>query len=429
MHINNLMQILFKDKLELEKESNKLIKELKNYMKAFDDLASKRISKRAIRLLREKYQIVVDKYNLSKALEVLKSDIDVLNLQYEINKQKLENTSKIMLYIKYKQFISPTLMEFIQKRLTAAKIPDSDIIKTLEFIKVHNANVKNDINFRLNSKELFLVINILNQGYEEITLPKCHTKERLETVILRTINLIESNDFEVINDALNLDSLYNKEEVNYIYTYILKHYQEEIIKLVKILQEKEFYLNNAILEDIKNDYKELYKKYMFIRNILDSQDKDMTEEYGEEDNEDFSEELADVSASTSTLNLYYASNSNDPVKCYFTKDLIDLREEALPQILTLLEDFKNGLTSRIKYLKNLDGCIELKSDQIRIVLRPIGNKNYVVLGVFIKKEDKDRKSYLNIINRKEVILDENYSKEVEKYYQEYIKKNGRASSR
>ena len=38
------------------------------------------------------------------------------------------------------------------------------------------------------------------------------------------------------------------------------------------------------------------------------------------------------------------------------------------------------------------GLREIKNDQVRIIYRPIGNNKYVIVGIFLKKRDMDKKS-------------------------------------
>ena len=158
---------------------------------------------------------------------------------------------------------------------------------------------------------------------------------------------------------------------------------------------------------------------MYIRKIYDN--LKITEYKDEEDVEEIEEEVF------SGNKLYYSSNSIDPSKCYFVKDLMNIREDALADIQKLINDFKEGKINNAK--KITVGALELKYDQIRIILKRIKGNCYSVLGVFIKKSDNLHDMYAMVVNRKDAIIDDEYSKNVEDYYNEYIDNNKRKSSR
>ena len=51
------------------------------------------------------------------------------------------------------------------------------------------------------------------------------------------------------------------------------------------------------------------------------------------------------------------------------------------------------------------------------------------MGVFIKKSDNNRSAYNNILARPLASIDDEYSREVENYYMDYIENNKRSGSR
>ena len=107
-----------------------------------------------------------------------------------------------------------------------------------------------------------------------------------------------------------------------------------------------------------------------------------------------------------------------------------IRETSYSTILELLENFKfHPELVHVKRLKNCNGCLEIKKDQIRIILKRIKDNCYSVLGVFIKKSMNDITSYKKISNRIEALINDDYSASVEEYYKEYILNNGRKGSR
>lgn len=424
MNINYVKTLLSKDIIQLELEINYLKNQIIHYERTIDDLENSRISKRAQRLLRESYRLDVTKYNVLERLSIIKTDLAVLNEKFRIVEKRYKESVKIVNCLKYHQLISFSQMESIQKRLIQENVADVDIIKIVEYIKIRNVNLQKEKNPSLSSDDLYLILNMLSQGYEEIKIPTNDNSKNLDLVIGNTVELIDTNGVNVANSAMNLESIYKKEDLTYIYSMLLKHYQDEMIELVAVLKEKDYYFNISLLQEIKTDYKYIYQKYMFIRDKFDSLTpvKD----------ENILIENIDLMCEVNNMKkyLYYSTNNlEDAHKCYFIKDLIGLREESYKAILSLLDSFKKGDMHRLKYLSGTPGFIELKDDQIRIVMKPLGNNNYSVMGVFIKKSNNDMETYQKMCNRPCAIIDEAYSNKVEEIYHSYIKANARKGSR
>ena len=108
---------------------------------------------------------------------------------------------------------------------------------------------------------------------------------------------------------------------------------------------------------------------------------------------------------------------------------MNIREEAYETILDLIETFKQGNNVNTKYLSTNSNFIELKKDQIRIVLKPLGNNNYSVMGAFIKKSTNDIHLYQTMFNRPIADLDNIYKEKVEEYYEIFLEKNRRKGTR
>ena len=130
---------------------------------------------------------------------------------------------------------------------------------------------------------------------------------------------------------------------------------------------------------------------------------------------------------TLTNKLYYATNSAEPEKSYFYRDLTAIREESLNKIWQMLIAFKNGDKQNVKHINN--GYIELKHDQIRIIIKLLGNNNYSVEGVFIKKSDNLIDVYHKMYERPVAIVNDEYAEAVEASCQDYVFANARVGTR
>ena len=378
MNISHLKKILYDRITNANSKLNSLDISINFYKEIILDLENGKLNVRGKNFLEDKYQFYLTKENLMRGINVLNNDLFILEEQKRIEKAKLKNLTLALSSLKYKQILSPSLMDYIKDILLEEKLSEVEIINIFEKIKIHNSKCQDKTN-RISGNDLFLILNMLNQGYEDIVIKDHAKKEKLEMVAKKCLALIEGNPLTKVTEVLNIEEVYNAKDARYIYSLMLKHYQNEIIALVEVLKNPEFYFNIAILQDIKDDYKILYQKYMYVRNLLDNLKDDIYEKETEEVSLDEEE----------TINLYYSTNSYDPNKCYFINDLMALREESLQSVLDLINDFKNGKKSRIKMLSGYHGLFELKSDQIRIVLKLMDNQNYSVMGVFIKKADND----------------------------------------
>ena len=408
MNIYNLKKLLRQDIFDYRFRISSLIEEKSDLKEAIEDLEKNHITEKAKKLLYEKYRLLLNQYNIKEFLPTIKNDLFIVDTNLSIINNTLNTTINVYNALQFHQIVSPNLMDFIKNRLLKEKVNDVDIIKTMEFIKIHNSKCHEEQPSRISSADLYLVLNMLNGGYEEIKIEQVNNN-KLEKVIKDTINALESNPISSIDDILHVSNLTTKEK-EYVYKRILKYYQDEIYLLISALKDKDFYFNISILQTIKTEYKELYQKYMFIRNKLDELEK-------KEDRQDFKTEETKEETSIENSNmeenyLYYSSNNLGVDKCFFVKDLENMREESYSTVLDLIKEFKSGNTKNLKYLSTNSNFMELKEDQVRIVLKPLGNKNYSVMGAFIKKSDNDRPTYENLFKRPVAKIDPEYSLQV-----------------
>lgn len=415
MHLIDVQNLFYNDNLYYKSEINYLNKQIELYKRALSDLENKKVSQIVKDLIYEKYHISNNR-NIDILYGILKNDLFTLEKRLELINKKYSMSLSIYNAIKYRQTITPDMINAIKEKLIEEKVKDADLIKIMELIKVRNGNILVNEKNAIFSEDLFLVINMLNSGFEQIDVPVNNNK-LLEHDISNAINVINNNSLTIIDSVLDF-SKYNIQEQEYIYKRLLVYYQDKIYNLIEVLKNKEYYFDIELLKQIKDEYKQLHNIYMFLRNRLDSltivQDETVLINFStdEEDN---------------VRNLYYSSNSEDASKCYFIKDLKEIREEANFTILDLIRNFKLGDNRDIKIITN--GFIELKHDQIRIILKPIGKNNYSVMGVFIKKSDNDSKTYKKLFDRPIAIKDDEYSKLVEEYYIDYLESNKRKGTR
>ena len=263
MHLIDVQNLFCNDISYYKKEISYLNKQIELYKRALSDLENKKVSQIVKDLIYEKYHISNNK-NIDVLHGILKNDLFTLEKRLELINKKYSMSLSIYNTIKYRQIITPDMINAIKEKLIEEKVKDADLIKIMELINVRNGHVLVNEEKAIFSEDLFLVLNMLNSGFEEIDVTM-NTDELLDEEITKIINELDSTNIT----TLDL-SKYKKEEQIYIYKRLLVFYQDKIYNLIEVLKNKEYYFDIELLQQIKDEYKETYAIYIFIRNELDA---------------------------------------------------------------------------------------------------------------------------------------------------------------
>lgn len=263
MHLIDVQNIFYNDNLDYKSEINYLNRQIGLYKRALSDLENKKVSQIVKDLIYEKYHISNNK-NIDVLHGILKNDLFTLEKRLELINKQYSMSLSIYNAIKYRQTITPDMIAAIKEKLIEEKVKDVDLIKIMELINVRNGHVLVNEEKAIFSEDLFLVLNMLNSGFEEIDVTM-NTDESLDEEITKIINELDSTNIT----TLDL-SKYKKEEQIYIYKRLLVFYQDKIYNLIEVLKNKEYYFDIELLQQIKDEYKETYAIYIFIRNELDA---------------------------------------------------------------------------------------------------------------------------------------------------------------
>ena len=263
MHLIDVQNLFYNDISYYKKEISYLNKQIELYKRALSDLENKKVSQIVKDLIYEKYHISNNR-NIDILYGILKNDLFTLEKRLELINKKYSMSLSIYNAIKYRQTITPDMIAAIKEKLIEEKVKDVDLIKIMELINVRNGHVLVNEEKAIFSEDLFLVLNMLNSGFEEIDVTM-NTDESLDEEITKIINELDSTNIT----TLDL-SKYKKEEQIYIYKRLLVFYQDKIYNLIEVLKNKEYYFDIELLQQIKDEYKETYAIYIFIRNELDA---------------------------------------------------------------------------------------------------------------------------------------------------------------
>ena len=263
MHLIDVQNIFYNDNLDYKSEINYLNRQIGLYKRALSDLENKKVSQIVKDLIYEKYHISNNR-NIDVLHGILKNDLFTLEKRLELINKKYSMSLSIYNAIKYRQIIAPDMINAIKEKLIEEKVKDADLIKIMELINVRNGHVLVNEEKAIFSEDLFLVLNMLNSGFEEIDVTM-NTDESLDEEITKIINELNSTNIT----TLDL-SKYKKEEQVYLYKRLLLFYQDKIYNLIEVLKNKEYYFDIELLQQIKDEYKETYAIYIFIRNKLDA---------------------------------------------------------------------------------------------------------------------------------------------------------------
>lgn len=263
MHLIDVQNLFCNDNLYYKSEISYLNKQIELYKRALNDLENKKVSQIVKDLIYEKYHISNNK-NIDVLHGILKNDLFTLEKRLELINKKYSMSVSIYNAIKYRQEITPNMINVIKEMLSEEKVKDADLIKIMELIKVRNGHVLVNEKDAIFSEDLFLVLNMLNSGFEEIDV-SINTEESLEEVLSNIINMLDSANIVTLDF-----SKYKKEEQVYLYKRLLLFYQDKIYNLIEVLKNKDYYFDIDLLKQIKDEYKETYAIYIFIRNKLDA---------------------------------------------------------------------------------------------------------------------------------------------------------------
>ena len=380
----------------------------------------------------------------------LTEEIKKLKLRIDRNRYMFASAYRVIGSLKYQSKISDARNDVTNIKRIISYYEMSGIISNREElllineIEMHNRKVaakygdtqEQDYTDYLYN-EMPNIISIGFQEHDEFKIDE-ERKQSLNKMKKELINTIDYIDTDMILEMIETYKQYNLTEKDYLYliTALLNEYFDELITLYELLVDKDTYTHRKNRVQIIKHYYSTLDKYLLIKNyyedLLNIKESLILEEVPEE---------IDLEPKDQKVLIYSHSNVNIN-KSRLISDMSDMPEEYYETVYTLLDEFKNGTITRkeIKPLSNsnkVKGHIELRYDQVRIVLKHIQDNIYAVLGTFAKKADNDVVAYVTIAGRDIPKIDTQerlnfeleLSAQVEKELDELVQTNGRKGHR
>lgn len=347
----------------------------------------------------------------------LKRKISIYTVSVSQSKDKKINYQKIISRIKYKQFISWHLVEYIKDLLDSKDIDDVTQITFLEYLRIYNQKIYGKA-YITSKNYKNAVLDMLNFGFEDFhddTLD--YNQEVAKKVDLHYSILEYQIDFKKYFEELRKE-IPDENDIKLFMTLMIERIQNEINDLISMIKDKEFYMDEDIRKDIISSYQKLLSWYKIFR---DEYIKICT--------------LKIEEVPQTNVNLIFSKDINGHP--YILKDLKYVNNEYLERVLNLLTDLQNGtlMNRNIDRLVRFAEFKKLKDDQVRIVIRQISPTLFCIVGVGVKKENLGTLMYETLCNRGYPKDKEEYpalieeGKEIFEMVKSYINDNKRKGSR
>lgn len=357
--------------------------------------------------------------------EISKKYEEVKLMSLEQEKALIENKEcntifqTIISKIKYNQFISKSYIKYLSMFFEKKGLSSIQQIKLLELVDIYNKEIYEKINNLPNNYKND-ILDMLSFGFEIFEDQTLDYNSEIAKKVELHYSLLEfQTDFEQYLKEIQLE-IPDNNDLQLFYILMINKIQDEIIELISIIKDKEFYADEDIKKDIIEQYRKLLNYYLKFRN-----------EYLKKT------EKNDQFIFQDKIEIVFAKDS-DNSKPYFIKDLKYISNENLNRVLNLIE----SLINRTLTYKKIEGFSsqwkdfrKLKDGQIRIIIKELKPNLYCIMGVAEKKRQKGDLIYNTLCTRNCPICDAEYeelmqeSQEIMDYIQNYINENKRKGNR
>ena len=194
----------------------------------------------------------------------LKRKISIYTVSVNQSKDKKINYQKIISRIKYKQFISWHLVEYIKDLLDSKDIDDVTQITFLEYLRIYNQKIYGKA-YITSENYKNAVLDMLNFGFEDFHDDTLDYNQEITKKIDLHYSILEYQiDFKKYFEELRKE-IPDENDIKLFMTLMIERIQNEINDLIGMIKDKEFYMDEDIRKDIISSYQKLLSWYKIFR--------------------------------------------------------------------------------------------------------------------------------------------------------------------
>lgn len=391
---------------------------------------------------KEKFVKALDDYVLNKNYEAM----NVINHYYNIFLDKMDEITKLHTELKDKNSIYSSIFSKFETRttetLTASEVEFiTNMMNKAKHFTLEDKYLTKLALFWYKSPEFRMsagsTLSLINFKHKQVPVSYEDISKSATDILMGSISLIDKNYNRSQLDEYFANLKASPCDKKYIIACLINLTTDNIASLKDIILADDFdFTSIDELDTVINTY----NYHLFLLSYLNSKllmaHRELTNNTNAEDKYEVpTNELGE------DRNIILSSNdyTSKDKKSYIERDLDDLPEECFSRVRELLTNFKVGNNGGfvIKKLVDIPDTYEIKdSDQIRIAFSKGFGNNYIIKGVFQKKEDTYRDKYVTVSKRPDTFKDANefsnaleYSKERLEIMLNYLEENARKSNR
>ena len=280
-------------------------------------------------------------------------------------------------------------------------------------------------------------LSLINFKHKQVPVSYDGISKSADDILMGTVSLIDKNYNRSQLDEYFANLKASPEDKKYIIACLINLTVDNIASLKDIILADDFdFTSINELDTVINTYNYHLFLLSYLNDKLLMAHRELANKTNEEDKD---EVLTNELGENRNIILSSIDYTSKDKKSYIERDLDDLPEECFSRVRELLTNFEVGNNSGyvIKKLVGVSDTYEIKyNDQIRIVFSIGAGNNYIIKGVFQKKEDTANDKYVTISKRPDTFRNPDeykkaleYSKERFEIMLNYLEENARKSNR
>lgn len=363
---------------------------------------------------RDFFEKEIEKYNsdINTIYNTIKNELDYYTAKYNkerkfiyLNKFNMISFRKIISAFKYENVIEDNDRNNLIKYLKTSSTPNDKVLLIKEIVNDHNVHVRDPK--RKIRKD---VIEMYLKKFHTLPVDESTETDELKKLVDNYTILMKTDDYEEnikVMPKLS-DGKISEKDFDYIYKSVINNIVDQMEMCKNDLCDDNVYNDKELKKLVCDEYVNLRKRLICLFDGYKS-DKNKYFEQKELEKEKKSLEIIEnIEEDEDKRNLLFLKKND---KVYIESDMKDIPEEYYERVYTLIDTFRNGTLNKdsIRQLvsnNKFRTYRELRDDQVRIVYKEVGNNNYLILGVGVKKDNVDYKLLTRLTKRYKDLTDD-----------------------